>query len=64
MHQRRAESPLALSPPTSIVIGVRGPIVFSYTHRQTDFTEKYFVRVDIHEEFPFLVTKLPSYYDR
>jgi hypothetical protein len=39
-------------------------VVFSYTDRRTDVTEKYFVRVDVTEEFPFLVTKLSSYYDR
>jgi hypothetical protein len=39
-------------------------VIFSYTHRQTDITEKYFVRVDVTEEFPFLVTKLSPYYDR
>ena len=38
--------------------------IFSYTHRETDVTEKYFVRVDVTEEFPFLVTKLSPYYDR
>jgi hypothetical protein len=39
-------------------------IIFSFTHRQTDVTEKFFVRVDVTEEFPFLVTKLSPYYDR
>jgi hypothetical protein len=39
-------------------------IIFSYTHRRTDFTEKFFVRIDVTEEFPFLVTKLSPYYDR
>jgi len=39
-------------------------VVFSYTHRQTDFTEKFFVRVDVTEEFPFLVTKLSPFFDR
>jgi hypothetical protein len=39
-------------------------VIFSYTHRENDFTEKFFVRVDVTEEFPFLVTKLSSYYDR
>jgi hypothetical protein len=39
-------------------------VIFSYTHRQTDVTEKYFVRVDVTEEFPFLVTKLSPYYER
>ena len=38
--------------------------IFSYTNRETDVVEKYFVRVDVTEEFPFLVTKLSSYYDR
>jgi hypothetical protein len=38
--------------------------IFSYTNRETDFVEKYFVRVDVTEEFPFLVTKLSPYYDR
>lgn len=39
-------------------------VVFSYTHRQTDVIEKYFVRVDVTEEFPFLVTRLSPYYER
>lgn len=39
-------------------------VIFSYTHRQTDVTEKFFVRVDVTEEFPFLVTKLQHFYDR
>ncbi len=39
-------------------------VIFSYTNRNTDFTEKFFVRCDMTEEFPFLVTKLSPYYDR
>ena len=39
-------------------------IIFSYTNRNTDVTEKSFVRVDVTEEFPFLITKLSPYYDR
>src|SRR5262249_30230675 len=39
-------------------------VVFSYTNRNTDFTEQFFVRTDITEEFPFLVTKLSPYFDR
>ena len=39
-------------------------VIFAYTNRNTDFTEKFFVRVDVTEEFPFLVTKLSPYYDR
>lgn len=39
-------------------------VIFSYTNRNTDVIEKFFVRVDVTEEFPFLVTKLSPYYDR
>jgi len=39
-------------------------VIFSYTNRSTDVVEKFFVRVDVTEEFPFLVTKLSPYYDR
>jgi hypothetical protein len=39
-------------------------IIFVYTNRNTDFTEKLFLRVDVTEEFPFLVTKLSPYVDR
>ncbi len=39
-------------------------VVFSYTNRNTDFTEKFFVRCDVTEEFPFLVAKMAPYYDR
>jgi hypothetical protein len=39
-------------------------VIFSYTNRDTDVTEKHFVRVDVTEEFPFLVTKMSPYYDR
>jgi hypothetical protein len=39
-------------------------VIFSYTERKTEFTEKFFVRVDVTEEFPFLVTKMSPYYDR
>ena len=46
--------------------GVRNvvDVIFSFTNRETDVTEKYFVRVDVTEEFPFLVTKMSPYYDR
>jgi hypothetical protein len=39
-------------------------VIFALTNRATDYTEKFFVRVDVTEEFPFLVTKLSPYYDR
>jgi hypothetical protein len=39
-------------------------VIFSYTNRNTDFTEKFFVRCDMTDEFPFLVAKMSQYYDR
>lgn len=54
-----AVRPSSLSSTRNIV-----EVIFSYTNRTTDVTEKFFVRVDVTEEFPFLVTKLSPYYDR
>jgi PatG C-terminal len=39
-------------------------VILSFTNRATDVTEKYFVRVDVTEQFPFLVTKMSPYFDR
>ncbi|WP_291298674.1 hypothetical protein [Elioraea sp.] len=39
-------------------------VVFAYTDRATDVTEKAFVRVDVTEEFPFLVSRLTPTFDR
>lgn len=39
-------------------------VIFAYTRRDTDVTEKFFVRVDVTEQFIFLVTKLSPYYER
>ena len=39
-------------------------VIFSFTNRETDVVEKFFTRVDVTEEFPFLVTKLSPYFDR
>jgi hypothetical protein len=39
-------------------------VIFAHTHRQTDVTEKHFVRVDVSELFPFLVSKLQPFFDR
>lgn len=36
-------------------------VVFTYTNRQTDVTEKNFVRVDVSDEFPFLISKVSPY---
>jgi len=51
--------PSRLSGPRKIV-----DVIFSLTHRETVLTEKHFVRVDVTEEFPFLVTPMSPYYDR
>jgi PatG C-terminal len=39
-------------------------VILSFTNRNNEFTEKCFTRVDVTEEFPFLVTRMSSYYDR
>jgi len=39
-------------------------VIFSFRNRNTDVVQKYFVRVDVTQEFPFLVTKMSPYYDR
>jgi len=51
---------------SSRLSGVRSivEVIFVYTHRQTGGTEKYIVRVDVTEEFPFLVTRMSPYVDR
>jgi hypothetical protein len=39
-------------------------VIFTFTNRNTAVDEKFFVRVDVTEEFPFLVTKMSPYYER
>ena len=39
-------------------------VIFAFTDRANDVVEKYFCRVDVTGEFPFLVTKLSPYYER
>jgi PatG C-terminal len=39
-------------------------VVFAFTDRAADVVSEYFVRVDVTECFPFLVTKLSPYFDR
>lgn len=39
-------------------------VVFAYTDRSTDVTDKLFARVDVTEEFPFLVSKLAPFFER
>ena len=51
--------PSALSSTRRIV-----DVILSFTNRNTDVVEKFFTRVDVTEEFPFLVTKMSAYFDR
>jgi hypothetical protein len=39
-------------------------VIFTYTNRNTDVDDQCFVRVDVTDEFPFLITKLSPYYGR
>jgi hypothetical protein len=72
IYARAAESFAADSSLTSLDVrpsplsGTRKivEVIFSYTNRETDVTGKFFVRVDVTEEFPFLHTKLSPYFDR
>jgi len=38
-------------------------VILAFTNRATDVIEKFHVRVDVTEKYPFLVTKLEPYYD-
>jgi hypothetical protein len=38
-------------------------VIFSYSQRENDVTEKHFVRVDVTEEYPFLATKMAPYFE-
>jgi len=64
-HGRNA-SLTAVEVRPSVLSGTRRivEVIFSYTNRETDVLDKLFCRVDVTEEFPFLVTKLSPYYDR
>ena len=39
-------------------------VICTYTDRATDVPDRYFVRVDVEEEFPFLVGPLTQYFRR
>jgi hypothetical protein len=62
---RRGSALSAIEARPSRLNGVRRllDVVFSFTNRQTDVTDKSFVRVDVSEEFPFLVSKIAPYFD-
>jgi hypothetical protein len=50
----------------SALVGARKlmEVVLTFSHRETDIAEKCMVRVDVTEEFPFIVSKLTPWYDR
>jgi len=62
----RNESLTAITVCPSSLSGTRNivDVIFAYTNRNTDVTAKFFCRVDVTEEFPFMVTKMSPYYDR
>lgn len=39
-------------------------VILVFTDRNNEFVEKWFMRVDVTEEFPFVVTKMSRYFDR
>jgi hypothetical protein len=64
-HQRNASlSSVDVRPSTLSATRTIVDVILSFTHRTTDVVDKSFVRVDVTEEFPFLVTKMSPYYDR
>ena len=62
-HRNRSLTAVDVRP--SALSGVRNivEVIFSFTDRTTDVVEKQFLRVDVTEEFPFLVTRISPYYD-
>jgi PatG C-terminal len=72
IYTRTAEALAANSSLTGVEVrrsrlaGVRNivDVVFSYTHRESDVTEQSFVRVDVTEDFPFIVSRLAPFYER
>jgi hypothetical protein len=51
---------------TSALSGARNivEVVFSFRDRTTDVSDKFFTRVDVTDEFPFLVSKMSPYFNR
>lgn len=56
----------AVDAKTSRLSGARRivDVILTYTNRSTESLDRYFVRVDVTEQFPFLVSKLSPYFDR
>jgi hypothetical protein len=62
----RNESLTAVEVHPSALSGTRKvvDVIFAFTNRNTDVVSKQSARVDVTDEFPFLVTKLSPYFDR
>lgn len=62
----RNESLTAIEVRPSPLSGTRKVVeaIFAFRNRNTDVVSKQSVRLDVTDEFPFLVTKLSPYYDR
>ena len=62
----RSESLSGIEVRPSPLAGARSivDVIFTYTNRSTDVDNKWAVRVDVTEEFPFLVNKLSPYLER
>jgi hypothetical protein len=62
----RGEALASIEVRPSRLSGVRKilDVIFTFVNRSTDVPDKHFVRVDVTEAFPFLVTKLSPYYER
>jgi hypothetical protein len=61
----RSESLAAVHVRPSPLSGARKvvDVIFSFVNRATDVRDEFFVRVDVTEEFPFLVSKLSPYFE-
>jgi hypothetical protein len=62
--ENRSLSAVEVSPSQLSSVRKIVDVIFSFTHRTIDVTEKHSCRVDVTEEFPFLVTKLSPRIDR
>ncbi|KJU82909.1 hypothetical protein MBAV_004902 [Candidatus Magnetobacterium bavaricum] len=38
-------------------------VIFTFTHKKAGYKEKYYVRVDVSDKYPFLASKVAEYYD-
>lgn len=65
-EQGRNASLVSVDVRASALSGVRRivDVIFSFTHRETGVTTKHFLRVDVTEQHPFLMTPLSPYYDQ